>query len=243
MTPAPAETVRLMLTLLLVDAGWGTLWAALATTDWATPLRRWRDWPVGSITTTFPYAQPGSPGSRLAQWLYQLWSWGKNVLVPAAGPALGAAVTALSLSLVLAAALGSDMLILTVGGLALMQLALLQGRGGGQDGAGWDGVLKLGLPWLAGHLAFAPLTLPSTGLAAAFSVAAAGSAGGARGRALWAVGQLAAAALLLPLRRELAVPLLVLLLVPQILLSTQAGDHRRSWPWLAAGMLLTAWVL
>jgi hypothetical protein len=249
-----SDGVRLLLVLLMVDAGWGALWGALATTDWATPLYRWREWHVGTNPRLPPYVRPGSPGERLARWLSRLWAWGQAVLIPAAGPGLGAAIAGLALSLILAGALGPDLLALTIGGVALMQLALVMRRGRTQPGPGWDGALRLGLPWLAGHLAFAPSTLPSTALAAAFSVAivGAGCASRARGRALWAAGQLAAAVFLLPLHRPLAIPFLTLLLIPQLLIpqvssSIRSGNShqwaRRAWPWLAAGMLVAAWAL
>jgi hypothetical protein len=240
---------QLLLTLLLVEAGWGALWGALATTDWATPLRRWRNWHMGGTAPSLPYIQPGSPGDRLVGWLSQLRAWGKAVLAPAAGPALWTAITGLILSLVLSAALGPDLLALSVGTLALMQLALVLDRGRGQPGPGWDGALRLGLPWLAGHLAFASPTLPSAAVAAAFSAAVVGAASAERpqGRALWTAGQLAAAGLFIPLHRPLVVPFLVLLLFPQLLLLTRPGNpsrwSRQAWPWLAAGMLLAAWAL
>jgi len=245
----PPDGVRLLLTLLLVDTGWGTVWGTLATTDWATPLRRWRHWHVGNPPLSLPYVRPGSPGDHLTRWFSQLWAWGKAVLAPTIGRALGAAAAGLLLSLILAAVLGPSLIALTVGALALMQLALVLDRGRGQVHAGWDSVLRVGLPWLAGHLAFAPPTLPSAALAAAFSVTVAGigSMNQTRGRTLWAAGQLAAATLFLPLHRPLAVPLLVLLLVPQLILSAYTDDPHpwisQTWAWLAAAMLLSAWVL
>ena len=37
------EWLQLALVILLVDGGWGTLWAAVGGTNWAKPLRRWRN--------------------------------------------------------------------------------------------------------------------------------------------------------------------------------------------------------
>lgn len=241
--------VRLLLTLLLVEVGWGTLWTALATTDWAAPLRRWQDWPAVGQPAFLPYTRPDSPGGRLARWLAQLRSWWREAPDATVRRALAAVTAALLLSLILAAVLGANMLLLTLVALALMQLALVFDRGRGRVGAGWDGALRLGLPWLAGHLVFAALALPATALAAAFSASAAGIGGANRpvGRALWAAGQLAAALLFLPLQRPLAVPFLALLLLPQLLLMGQGGQEGgwipRAWPWLAASMLLAAWAL
>ncbi len=244
-----ADGVRLLLALLLVEAGWGTLWTALSTTDWATPIRRWRNWHLEGNTPRLPYTQPGSPGDRLASQLSQLRSWAEVILLPSAGRALGAAGAGLLFSLALAASLGAEIVVLCAGTLASMQLALVFDHGRGQAGTGWDGVLRLGLPWLAGHLAFASPTLPSVAAATAFavSVAGAGNIDRPQGRVMWAAGQLTVAALFIPLQHPLAASFLVLLLVPQLLLPAQPEDPRRwthrAWPWMAAGMLMTALVL
>lgn len=242
----PSDGVRLLLTLLLAESGWGGLWAALATTDWATPLRRWCHWHLEPSPPRLPYAQPGSPGDRLARWLSQLWAWSRAVLIPSAGRPLGTAIAGLILSSILAAALGWRLAALTIGALAFMQLAVTLNRGQGQPGAVWDGPLRLGLPWLAGHLTFAPLSMPSVALAAAFSMTLAGLDRTDRpsGRNMWVLGQVIASTVLIPLHRALAIPFLALFLVPQILLSTSAPYWTgRAWVWLAASMLVTAWAL
>jgi len=242
-----ADGLRLALALLLVDAGWGAVWMVLTTTDWKVAIRRWHHWRLGSASPLLPYLRPDSPGERILRWLAQLWSWGKAVFLPTAGRALGTALAGLLLSAVLAATLGQDMLMLTLAAFALMQLALVFDRGRGEIGSGWDGVLRVGFPWLAGHLILAPLNLVSTALAAAFSLSVAGS--GNRGKAdtfLWAGGQLAAAALFLPLHRPLAAPYMLFFLVPQVLLLGYREEQRISiwtWVWLAATMLLSAWAL
>lgn len=251
LTPTLSAGLQLLLTLLLVEAGWGTVWSALATTNWAMPLRRWRNWRIGDPPRLLPYTQPGSPGYRLAHWLSQLQSWYRAVLVPTAGPAIGAIVAGLAISLILAAVAGLELTMLTLAVCAVMQLAIALDKGRGQPSAGWGAVLRLGLPWLAGHLTFTSLTLPSLALAAAFSLAVTGTdtARQGWGRALWTVGQLIAAALFILLRHPLVVLFLTLLLFPQWLLAIRpspANPHRwirRAWPWLTAAMLLAAWTL
>ena len=42
-----ADWLRLALLILLADACWGSLWAAIGSTDWATPIRNWPDWQFG----------------------------------------------------------------------------------------------------------------------------------------------------------------------------------------------------
>jgi len=243
--------VRLLMTVLLVEAGWGTVWGALTTTDWTTPLRRWRNWRVGDPLPFLPYTRPGSPGDRLSRWLSQLLAWGRAVLAPTVGPAVGTVLFGLLLSLVLAAAEGLEPTLLTLAALALMQLALVLDRGRGRPPAVWDAVLRVGLPWMAGHLAFGPLTLPSVLLAAAFSgvVTSAGTADRQHGRILWTAGQIAVALLLLALHRPIAALFLALFLIPQWLLAIGAEEAnpeewpRRTWAWLAVGMVLAAGVV
>ena len=249
-----ATGVQLVIVLLLVEVGWGTVWTALSTTDWARPLRRWRHWHLAESEITVPYAQPGSPAARLTRWIAELRSWYRAVLAPTAGPAVGAIGVGALFSLLLAVVAGPGLLRVTLTAFALMQLAVTIDGGRDQPGAGWDAVLRLGLPWLAGHLAFGSLSLPSVALAVGFSIAVVGSGvdrlGWARG--FWAGGQIAVAALFIPLQRPLTVLFIVLLLFPQWLATlwetrARAADPRawvrHAWPWLTASMLLAAWSL
>jgi hypothetical protein len=249
-----ATGVQLVIVLLLVEVGWGTVWTALATTDWARPLRRWRYWHLGEPGATVPYAQPGSPAARLTSWLSELRSWYRSVLAPTAGPAVGAIGVGAIFSFLLAVVAGRGLLQITLTAFALMQLAVTLEGGRNRPGAGWDAALRLGLPWLAGHLAFASLSLPSLALAAAFSVSVAGSGASSSGwaRGLWTGGQVAAAVLFVPLQRPLTVLFVLLLLFPQWLATLRMSSERatdpqgwvrRAWPWLTASMLLAAWSL
>ena len=256
--PTPTGVARLLLALFLVELGWGELWLAVVATDWATPLGRWQRWKyepphpssgdaaIGrEHEPALPYARPGSPADRLARWLAQLTSWGRMIFLPLAGPALGSALVGLLLSLAVSAVLGRDFLLLTLGLLASAQLVALAsgGRGGAGPGAGL--AFRVGLGWLAGHLAFAPLTLPPAALALTFSLAVSGaedSPGRAR-RALWVGGYLGALLLLVVLQRPLAVPFVAFLALPPLLTDTTEGAPgwlRRYGLWLAAAMLLSA---
>lgn len=247
----PANGMTLLLTLLLVEAGWGTLWAALATTDWATPLRRWRHWRLGNTPHLLPYTQPGSPGHRAVSWLAQLRSWYRSVLAPSVGPALGATVMGATLSLMLATVVGLRIFTLTLAIFALMQSAMMLEMTPKGPAKGWDALFRVAAPWLAGHLVFAELSLPSLGLAAAFALSVAGASSSETrwGQHLWAAGQVAVAALFVLLSKPLVAPFLTLLLFPQWLLIVWADDSslrdwtRNAWPWLAAAMALAAWTL
>ncbi|HEY75389.1 MAG TPA: hypothetical protein G4O00_04300 [Thermoflexia bacterium] len=240
--PSLDDGVRLALSVLLVEGGWGTLWSALGTTDWAALFEQWRGWVDSSPVPSIPYAQPGSPAERFTFWLSRLRSWWRKVLIPTAGPALGAAMVGSAVSLLVALALGPETLILTLGVLALMELALLSRRGQIPVSGGWDGVLRTGAPWLVGHLAFGSLTLTSVALAGAFSLAAAGADG--QSRRAWIGGQALAALLLISLHQPLTATFLALLLIPQWLLLARPAlsnpAYQHALPWLAAAMLLAA---
>ena len=58
------DWLRLALLILLVEGGWGTLWAALGGSDWATPLHRWRHWDKNAPVAALPYTLPGAPGGQ-----------------------------------------------------------------------------------------------------------------------------------------------------------------------------------
>ena len=252
--PTPAGLARLLLALFLVELGWGELWLAVVATDWATPLGRWQRWKyepshlsTGDVANepVLPYARPGSPADRLARWLAQLTSWGRMVLLPLAGPALGSALVGLLLSLALSTVLGRDFLLLTLGILASAQLVALARGGRGGAGPGIGTAFQAGFGWLAGHLAFAPLSLPSAALAGALSLAASGAEDSPRTlrRALWVGGYLGALLLLIALQRPLAVPFVAFLALPPLLTDTTEGAPgwlRRYGLWLAAAMLLSA---
>ncbi len=255
--PTLNDVARLIMALFLVELGWGELWLALTATDWATPLDRWQQWNYESPRSSahdaaggrnrfaFPYARPGSPADRLGRWLAQLTSWGRMVFLPLVGPALGSALVGLLLSLALSAVLGRDFLLLTLGILASAQLVALASGGRGEAGPGAALAFRIGLGWLAGHLTFAPLALPSAALAGTFSMAASGAEDslGRRRRALWVGGYLGGMLLLMVLHRPLAVPFLAFLALPPLLTDPAEGSPgwlRRYGVWLAAAMMLAA---
>jgi len=238
------DFLRLALLILLADGGWGTLWAAIGATDWATPLRRWRNWRFGEPVSAPPYTLPNSPGDRASRWLGQLRAWRRDVLWPTCGPAIAAIAVALPVTAVLGALLGPDLLLLSLAALAVMQLSLA-----------WEGcsaVVALMLPWLAGHVAFGPPTLASAGLALVFTLAwgANQQATSSWVRTLGIAAQFLALAFLLALRQPLAAVTLALLLAPQLALLPwlRRGQPapwytRHARPWLMAAMLVAAWAL
>lgn len=246
------DWLKLTLLILLVDGGWGTAWAALGGTDWATPLRRWLDWRTDEPVPFSRHTLSRSPGNRLSRWLGRLRAWWRGILWPASGPAISSIVIASGMTAALGALLGPELVLLSLAALAVMELNLVWEGGRGTIAPGWDAGVAVALPWLAGHVAFGPLTLRSAGLAALFASAwgSAWRAGSGWGRALYVGGQLLTTVLLVTSRRPLAAGMLLLLLVPQMALIPRlrrdqsiAQYVRYTRPWLLAAMLIAAWTL
>lgn len=241
--------IRLALLLLLVDAGWGSLWAALGASNWAAPLRSWRRWSKNKPTAALPYTRPDAPGGRLRRFLGRLRAWSGEVLWPRCGPALLTILAALPVTALLAALLGLDLLLLTAAALAVMQLGALSKRDDTPVPPGWDAIVAVALPWLAGHVAFGPPTLRSAGFATLFALAwgQAWSIASRWGRVLTITSQLLTAGILIALRRPFAAGALLLILVPQSGLLPWAGPRRQpNWyvrharPWMMAAMMIAA---
>ncbi len=245
--------LRLALLILLIDGGWGTLWTALGSTDWATPLRRWRDWRLGEPSAALPYTLPNSPGDRASRRLGQLRVWWRNALWPTCGSAISSLVVALPVTILLGILLGQELLLLSAAALAVAQLGLAWEGGRGATAPGWDANVAVALPWLAGHIAFGGTpTSHSIGLAATFALAW-GSAWQFRsigGRILGVGAQLLATAILVALHHPLAAGSLLLLLVPQLALipwlwrgQSASWYVRHARPWLMIAMMIAAWAL
>jgi len=254
-----ANWLELSLLILLVDVGWGVLWTALGSTDWATPLHRWRAWRSDDLIAAPPYTLPGAPGDRVSRWLGQLRAWQRAALWPSCGLALTAAGVALLATAVLGAVLGRDLLLLSVAALAVMQLGVAWEGGRGAIAPKWDAVISIALPWLAGHIVFSAgfsaglaQYASAVGLALVFALAwgAAWRADSGWERLLVAGTQLLAVALFVALHTPLAAAGLLALLAPQLMLypwmrrgQPAAWYARSTRPWLMAAMLVAAWAL
>jgi hypothetical protein len=245
--------LKLAVLVLLVDVGWGGLWAALGSSDWAATLVRWREWRAGDPVAAIPYTLPGSPGDRISRWAGQLRAWWREVFWVECGVAFSAVLVALLVTLVLATLLGADVLLLSLAALALMQLGLVWEGGRGVISPTWDAFIGVALPWMAGHMLFSgSLPLLSGTVAFAFALAW-GMTWRADGRGECALGfgaQLLLFLLLVALRRPLAAGGLVFLFVPQLALRQWLGRGlpvswyvRHTRPWLMLAMLVAAWAL
>jgi hypothetical protein len=133
-----------------------------------------------------------------------------------------------------------------------MQLGVIWVGGRGVTPPGWDGLIAVTLPWLAGHVTFTAITLPSASLALLFALAwgRAWSTASRWARAVLIVSQLSSAACLVVLHHPLAAGALFLLLVPQMALLPWVGHDlpaarfaRYTRLWLMAAMLIAALAL
>jgi hypothetical protein len=257
LTLSAQPLLRLALLGFLVDVLWGGLWAALITIDWATPLRQWKDWHRGTPVNLLPYTSPQGPAGRLARTWGHLKSWWQTALKPTAGPTIVGLILLLPLVLVSAGLLGSGPLLLTLAALALLQLTFaLQGDDGGAASFS-RGLFQAALPWLAGHVLFAPLAWPSVLLALAYGLTWAGGVRLSQGRAglaTWNLGQALALIVLLAVRQPLLAGIAALLWLGQAvaqpaLFDAQTGNldsaaagrflHFAQF-WLMAAMFLAA---
>ncbi len=246
------DWVRLALLALLLDAGWGTLWAALASTDWAVPIRRWHAWQKNRALARLPYTLPGTLGDRISHWIGRMETWWQEALWPTCGSSVQAVLAALPLIALLGILLGPEILLLSGAALALMQLGVIWTGGRGDVPAGWDALIAVALPWLAGHAAFGPVSLPSASLAALFALAwgNAWNAPSRGARIATVASQVASATCLVALYRPLAAGAVLLLLMPQTALLPwmqrqfpTARFVRYTRPWLLAAMAVAALAL
>jgi hypothetical protein len=242
--------LNLALVLLLAELAWGSLWDLAAGTDWFRPLVE--HWPPArpAVWRGLPYTQPRSPGGRVIRGLNRCTGWWREAFWPASGPALAGVGVAAALAVVLALLLPSRLSPLYAVLVALLGLGVVQRRRGKDSLAGLS-LVQVGMSWLAGHLAFAGMSLASLGLALCFAAAALGMLkvdDGQRG-GLWLVngGQATGALWLASFGQPLAASAVGLLLFGQVALqpALQAQDPPqritpRAWPWLMAAMLIAA---
>jgi len=241
----------LFVVLFLTNALWSTLWYFVAETSWVASSHQSLPGHAASLTI-LPYTVPGSPSHRFFGRVSRRLAWWRAVLWPRQGSALLGLVVALPLTLILAIILGRRVIILTIAALAIMVLALLRARRHTVSPLSLRAILEMGLAWLAGHTAFAPLTLWSFLLATLYTIVYHGclklaTNRGKRRLTLPKVSQAAVIALLVFLRQPIMAGVVGLLLLPQMLLQPFLAQGevelwylRCTGPFLMAGMLLAA---
>jgi hypothetical protein len=243
----------LALVLLLAELGWGSLWDLVANGRWLQGLGQ--GWPPQQSVAIprLPYTLPDSLAGRLFHRLGRLAAWWRETGWPAVGGALLGSLAATVLVVALSLLLPDAMRLLNAALVALVGLGLWQrarGRGPLMAGA----LVQVGLGWLAGHLAFAPMGGSSLLLAIAFALSLWGAMRLKEGRrgalGLLDGGQVAVVAVLVMLKQPLAAFAVGMLLLGQVALqpglATEEDRDRalgRSWPWLVAAMLVAALAL
>jgi hypothetical protein len=259
------DLLTLALVLLLADLAWGSLWDLVVGNDWRRLLAETcsaarptssssegesRQFWKNSRLAALPYTQPGSPGGRLSRRLSGLVGWWCAAFWPAAGPVVLGSLVAVALAVVLTCLLPDRVRPLNAALAVIIGLGLVQ-RWWGRSSLAGQALAQVGLSWLAGHAAFAGLSLPSMIMALCFAVAAWGvlRAAEALPGGLWLLdgGQAIGVALLAMLRQPLAAGAMGLLLFGQVALQPSLGSGveparvmQRTWPWLMAAMLVAA---
>ncbi|MBN1875486.1 MAG: hypothetical protein JXA33_14745 [Anaerolineae bacterium] len=251
-----SESSQLLLAmgLALAWGGWGTMWRALVTTDWATSLHGWRTWDHEAMLPHFPYLQPGTPGAALHRVLRQGRAWwqsqGQYTL---ALPLQATFLTAL-LSILVSMVLGRTALLLTFLFLAWTQFAVLWNGGNGRVGPLWEAVALMGLPWLLGVSLAGTLQLEFP--LSVLSVLTLILLGGSYAHPSWwaLIGPLVAAGFFVWREQSLAAGAMLLLALPGwrmiphlgISISLEQGSdiyRRVVAPWLLVMVLIIAMVL
>ncbi|MCL7454383.1 MAG: hypothetical protein M8467_15195 [Anaerolineae bacterium] len=247
------DLLALALVLLLVDLGWGNLWDLMVGIDWFSALRG--GWPPRRPASTprLPYTQPDSPAWRVWRRINHLAGWWRDTFWPTAGAALLGVLVAVLLTVVISFLLPASLRRLNAAVVALLGLGAVQRRWGRGPLAG-EAFAQVGLGWLAGHLAFAGMALPSFLVALGFVIAIWGSLRLAQGRsgalALLDGGQAAVVVVLVAVRQPLLAGAVGALILGQVALqpalhhgADPAGVFRRTWPWLMTAMLVAALAL
>jgi hypothetical protein len=252
--------LRLALLIFLVGPLWGGLWSALIASDWATPLARWRNRYYAKPTGVSRTVAPAGPADRLKETWDELKRWWAELLAPTLGPTLAGLALLLPLTLVIAGILGPRPLLFTLVGISLIQFVFAWSDGKATVYPAAQALFEVGLPWLAGHGLFHPLTLASTALALGFTLAYAGGLRlrhGGRGLMRWNLGYGLAILVLVGVQEPLAAGIIGLLFLGQALLQPglldPSTDRVRSaavvrfWRWvrpsLLIAMLVAAWAI
>ena len=243
----------LVLVLFLTEVLWSAWRALLVDMRWAEyvathPLPRQGD-PLPGL----PYTTPWSPLGRLLGWAGRVRRWMRETLPVERRGALTTLPILPPLILVLAAAAGQQMFILSLAALALSAIEWRVSQHGKAHKSLQAG-LEIGLSWLAGHIVFGPLTWVSFTLACCYALAYQGALSLESKRRSWALalmygGQVSALALLIWLRYPLPAVAVGLLCAPQLLLVAGLVGNREAWylrraaPFIMLSMLVAAWAV
>lgn len=218
----------------LASLAWGGVWGAIAGVNWSTPLATWQRWTQGVPLKTLPYTQPDSDAAYLSRRIGQLVNWSGQELLPRYGNILLFGAIGLAIMIVLAAALGSQAMLLAIGTLCVAQVAVVACRGDGHPNAVLEGATVIGFPMLLGATTFAPIALDLLMVSAAVTVVFAGIREGSL--PMRNVGYALAVLVTVAARQSVGAFALAVIWAPQLILGLQRGGFG----WLAVGMLAFA---
>ncbi|MCS6849307.1 MAG: hypothetical protein RMN52_16515 [Anaerolineae bacterium] len=219
---------------VLLALAWVSVWSVIAGVNWSAPLAIWQRWTQGTPLKTLPYTRPDSDAAYVSRRVGQLMSWLRQALLPRYGGILASGATGLAVMVVLAAALGSQAMLLAIGVLCIAQIAVVACRGDGRPNAILEGATVVGLPVMLGAATFAPVALDILLVGAAAAVIFAG----ARDGSPWLrnAGYALAVVVAVATRQPVSAFALAVIWAPQLIL----GLQRNGYGWLAAGMLAFA---
>jgi hypothetical protein len=259
-SPYLVALAALILTLFLAEILWSTWRALLIDMDWPAYVAQH---PLPALASPVPkplYVTPWSPLGRILRKWDQVRRWARETLPPERQGALLTLPILLPLILLVSAAAGERVFILSLAVLALTGTEWLVARRG-RGHAALQAGLEIGLSWLAGHVALGQLTWSSLTLACCYAIAYQGALSSSdptlpsTSRRSWSLGlffggQAAAIALLVLLQHPLAATLASILVAPQLLLlprleTSQGNLHylKRAVPFLMLAMPLAAWAV
>ena len=165
------QIARLILVLALADPLLANLCRLLFDLDWCRDSGSAREGAAIPDVTGLPYTEAGSPAQRLGRFLGHAFAWWRRVLRSetawmASGVGFqGGAMVAIALALEPPAGWSVG------GGLGLIGMALLVARRGPAVAAVVRDAVEVGVPWLVGHLVFAPLKPFAIGLVGIYVLA------------------------------------------------------------------------
>ncbi|MCL5999794.1 MAG: hypothetical protein M1546_27585 [Chloroflexi bacterium] len=231
--------IPILVAIILAEGLWTTLWAAIAETDWARALERWRNWQAGEPLKHLPFTQPDSPAAHLALLLGQFRNWAMHDLSPNYGNALTSAIVAPVIALVLSAILGAPVVLLTILAICIPQLAVIACRGNARPNPILRGFVEMTLPMLLGFVVLKPLSVEIVIAAIGFGIAYAGALRPVWDIVMWNLGQALVFLLLLAMRHPIGAFAMVLLWLPQFLMQAQHSARKAQW-WFMAIMLVAS---
>ena len=235
-----------ILTILLADGIWATLWWTLVETQWSEIFARWKEIEIDHPTRSLPFTQSGSPADRALRALARSSIWLRSEVWPQRGSSILTGLVSIGLGIIVSILIGWQALALSLAAFALIQLALFMRKIRAGSTSILHGLLAVGLAWLLGHAAFSQINLLSFAIAILFSVAYSGTIEilrhekPSRG---WLIPQLLIIILLAILQQPVAAFALTAVLSAQALLATVLSGPRfaqsAQW-WLMIAMIIAA---